>query len=125
MALLVDRREKSGKTYELGGPGIFTFKQLLEYVLKTTGRRRLLLSLPRAAGKVLASLTGFFPNPPITADQLESLRTDNVVGKTALRDNRTLEGLGIIARDIEAIVPAYLYRYRKAGQFTAPSGMPE
>ena len=61
----------------------------------------------------------------MTVDQVELLRTDNVVSAKAKSEHRTLEGLGIKPNGIEAIVPGYLYRYRKAGQFTAPSGIPE
>jgi hypothetical protein len=56
---------------------------------------------------------------------VELLRSDNVVGEAAQREGRTLEGLGITPQGSEGIVPGYLYRYRKAGQFTAPKGMPE
>jgi NADH dehydrogenase len=68
---------------------------------------------------------GLLPRPPLTMDQVELLKSDNVVSAEARRENRTLEGLGITPQGIEAIVPAYLYRYRKAGQFTAPKGIPE
>jgi NADH dehydrogenase len=54
----------------------------------------------------------------LTLDQVRLLRTDNIVSEEALKEDRTLSGLGIAARDIEAIVPAYLFRYRRAGQFT-------
>ncbi len=68
---------------------------------------------------------GLMPNPMLTTDQVEMLRHDNVVSEEARREQRTLEGLGVVPQGIEGIVPGYLYRYRKAGQFTAPKGMPE
>ncbi len=64
-------------------------------------------------------ILGLLPKPLLTADQVELLKTDNVVSEAAVRERRTLEGLGIAPRGIEGIVPSYLYRYRRAGQFTA------
>jgi NADH dehydrogenase len=122
---LVDRGEATGKTYELGGPQILSFRQLLQFTLDTIGRKRLLLPLPWGLAKLQAALLGMLPNPPLTIDQVEMLRSDNIVNAEAQREGRTLEGLGIEPQSIEAIVPAYLYRYRKAGQFTTPNGIPE
>ena len=65
-------------------------------------------------------MLGLLPKPLLTMDQVELLKSDNVVSEEAKREGRTLEGLGIVERSIESIVPSYLYRYRKAGQFTAP-----
>lgn len=125
VALLIERGEANGKTYELGGPQVLSFRQLLEFTLNTIGRKRLLLSLPWRVAKLQAAVLGMLPHPPLTIDQVEMLKSDNVVSPEARRDGRTLEGLGITPQGIEAIVPAYLYRFRKAGQFTAPSGNPE
>jgi hypothetical protein len=58
-----------------------------------------------------------FPTPPLTPDQVELLHYDNVVSEAAIREGRTLEGLGIVPRSIEAIVPSYLWRFRRTGQF--------
>ncbi|MCA3559593.1 MAG: complex I NDUFA9 subunit family protein [Aestuariivirga sp.] len=125
VARLVDAGEADGKTYELGGPEQFSFKQLMQFTLDTIGRKRLLLPLPWGMAKVQAAVMGLLPNPMLTTDQVEMLRHDNVVSGEALREQRTLEGLGITPQGIEGIVPGYLYRYRKAGQFTAPNGIPE
>ena len=122
---LVDKGEADGRTYELGGPEVLSFRQLLQFTLDTIGRNRLLLSLPWGVAKLQAALMGLLPRPPLTMDQVELLKSDNVVSAEACREHRTLEGLGITPQGIEAIVPAYLYRYRKAGQFTAPKGIPE
>ena len=122
---LVDKGEADGQTYELGGPEVLSFRQLLQFTLDTIGRNRLLLSLPWGVAKLQAALMGLLPRPPLTMDQVELLKSDNVVSAEARRELRTLEGLGITPQGIEAIVPAYLYRYRKAGQFTAPKGIPE
>ena len=125
VARRVDAGEADGKTYELGGPEAFSFKQLMQFTLDTIGRKRLLLPLPWGIAKVQAAIMGALPNPMLTLDQVEMLRHDNVVSEEARREQRTLEGLGVTPQGIEGIVPGYLYRYRKAGQFTAPKGIPE
>jgi uncharacterized protein YbjT (DUF2867 family) len=108
---------KPGTIYEFGGPDVRTFKQLMEFVLATTQRRRLLVPVPFGLMKLPAALLQFLPKPPITPDQIELLKRDNVVSADAKRDGRTLEGLGIMPESMEAIVPTYLWRFRKTGQF--------
>ena len=125
IARLLDRGIPDGRTYELGGPDILSFKQIMAFILDTVERKRLLIPVPWSVAKVQGMLLGLLPKPLLTSDQVESLKSDNVVSDEAKRERRTLEGLGITASGIEAIVPAYLYRYRKAGQFTAPKGVPE
>jgi uncharacterized protein YbjT (DUF2867 family) len=119
MTRLVDAGVASGETYELGGPEILTFRELMEFTLKTTGRKRLLVPMPWSIAQTLGMLVGWLPKPFLTVDQVELLKTDPVVSARAAAEGRTLEGLGIVPHSIEAIVPAYLFRYRKAGQFTA------
>lgn len=114
---VLDDDSKRGKIYELGGPEIFSFKQLLEYVLETTHRSRLLIPVPFAFAKVKAMFLQLIPGAPLTVDQVRLLEQDNVVSDEAKADGRTLEGLGIEPEGIEAIVPQYLARYRAAGQF--------
>ena len=94
-----------------------SFKQLMEYVLATIGRKRLLLPLPFGLAKLQASVLQFLPKPPLTPDQVELLKVDNIVSEIAQREGRTLQGLGLTPTAIEAIVPAYLWRFRKSGQF--------
>jgi NADH dehydrogenase len=114
-----------GAIYELGGPDVFTFKELMEYILATTGRRRLLVTLPfpvarlQAFGFELLSKVPlpFLAKPLLTRDQVDMLRHDNVVSEEAKRDGRTLEGLGITPHPVGEIVPTYLWRFRTAGQF--------
>jgi uncharacterized protein YbjT (DUF2867 family) len=125
IARLIDRGEATGRAYELGGPEILSFAELMRFTLDTIGRQRLLLPIPFPIARLMAAVTGLLPKPLLTMDQVELLKTDNVVSEAARRDGRTLEGLGIAPDTIAAQVPAYLYRYRKAGQFTAPSGVPE
>jgi NADH dehydrogenase len=113
----VDGKAKPGTIYELGGTEVFTFKQLMQYVLAVTERKRLLLPLPFAIAKLQAQFLQFMPKPILTPDQVEMLRYDNVVSENAKRDGRTLEGLGIHPTAIEAVVPSYLWRFRRTGQF--------
>ncbi len=118
----VDGRTVPGATYELGGPAVKTFKEILQFVLATIGRERLLLPLPYALAEMQAWFLQFLPKPPLTPDQVELLKTDNVVSEAAQRERRTLEGLGIAPVTVEAIAPTYLWRFRKTGQFKARNG---
>jgi len=108
---------KPGTIYELGGPEVYTFKDLMRFVLATIDRRRLLLPIPFWVAKLIGQLLQFLPSPLLTPDQVELLKHDNVVSEAALAEGRTLKGLGIEPRSVETIVPSYLWRYRKAGQF--------
>ena len=99
---------RAGTIYELGGPEVRSFKELMQYVLATIERRRLLVPLPFAVAKLLAALLQFLPKPPLTPDQVELLRVDNVVSEMAKREQRTLQALGIEPKPLAAIVPAYL-----------------
>ena len=93
-----------GKTYELGGPRVYTFRQLIEIVLRQTRRQRLLLAIPFGLAELQASFLELVPVPLLTRDQVRLLRQDNVVGKNAL----TLQNLGITARTLEEVIPTYL-----------------
>ena len=117
IARAVDGNARAGATYELGGPEVRTFKQLMEYVLAVTERKRLLMSLPFPLAKLQATFLQFLPKPPLTPDQVELLKSDNVVSDVATRQGRTLKGLGIDATGMETVVPTYLWRFRRAGQF--------
>jgi uncharacterized protein YbjT (DUF2867 family) len=117
IADIVDGKAKAGTTYELGGPEVRTFKELMEFVLATIERRRLLVPLPFALAKIQAQFLQLLPKPPLTPDQVELLRRDNVVSDEATREGRTLAAFGIEPTAMEAIVPSYLWRFRKTGQF--------
>jgi NADH dehydrogenase len=117
IARAVDGAAKPGTIYELGGPDVRTFRELMEFILATIRRRRLLVPAPFALLKAQALFAQFLPKPPITPDQVELLKRDTVVSEAARRDGRTLEGLGIVPETIAAIVPSYLWRFRKTGQF--------
>jgi uncharacterized protein YbjT (DUF2867 family) len=124
IARAVDGDTKPGAIYELGGPEVRTFRELMEFILATIERRRLLVPVPFALMKLQAAFAQFLPKPPITPDQVEMLKRDNVVSDEARRDGRTLEALGIIPETMAAIVPTYLWRFRKTGQFDQHTGVP-
>jgi NADH dehydrogenase len=117
-AILVERGLSDGTTWELGGPEVFTFRELLRFMLRTVGRRRLLLPVPFFLARLPALFLQLLPNPMLTVDQVRLLKTDNVVSEAARREGRTLAGLNVVPRSVEAIVPAYLYRYRRQGEFS-------
>jgi uncharacterized protein YbjT (DUF2867 family) len=117
IAKAVSGETRPGTIYELGGPEVFTFKQLMAFILKTIDRHRLLLPVPFWAAKLKAQFLQYLPTPLLTPDQVELLRHDNVVSAEAQAEGRTLEGLGIEPRAVETIVPSYLWRFRKSGQF--------
>jgi NADH dehydrogenase len=117
VANAVDGKARPGIVYELGGPDVRTFKELMQFVLATIERKRLLVPLPFFLAKLQATFLQYLPTPLLTPDQVELLRTDNVVSQSAESDGRTLRGLGIEPEPIEAIVPSYLWRFRKTGQF--------
>lgn len=108
----------AGNIFEFGGPENMSLKQIMEFTLETTARKRFLAPVPFGIAKMMASVLGLLPKPLLTMDQVELLKSDNVVCEAAKAESRTLEGLGISPQGIESIVPSYLYRYRRAGQFT-------
>ncbi|MGB0906808.1 MAG: complex I NDUFA9 subunit family protein [Maricaulaceae bacterium] len=108
----------SGETYELGGPRQYSFKELMEFLLETIDRKRILAPVPWAAANMLGAvgdMTGALPliKPFLTRDQVKSLKVDSVVSDTA----KGFDALGITTETIEAVVPTYLAKYRKYGQF--------
>ncbi|WP_029585516.1 complex I NDUFA9 subunit family protein [Bradyrhizobium sp. URHD0069] len=114
----VDGKTKPGATYELGGPEVLTMREIMEIILATIERRRTMISLPFGLAKLQALFLQFAPGPlKLTPDQVELLRSDNVVSDAAKAAGLTLEGLGIAADTLEAIAPLYLWRFRAAGQF--------
>ena len=94
-----------------------SFRALLEDMLRVTGRKRILVPLPFALARLISGVTQFIPNPPLTPDQVRMLEHDNVVSEAARAEGRTLEGLGIAPTILEVVLPTYLYRFRKTGQF--------
>jgi NADH dehydrogenase len=113
-------KAKPRTIYELGGPEVVTFRQLMDLVQQWSGRRRRYLSMPFWLAQIAAFLTLPFPHGlrPVTVDQVRMLMRPNVVGEAALREGRTLAGLGIDdPHAMAAVVPAYLERFRPHGQF--------
>jgi NADH dehydrogenase len=118
----VDGKTRAGATYELGGPEVLTMREIMEIILATTDRKRMLVSLPFGLARLQALLLQFAPGPlKLTPDQVALLQTDNVVSDAAKAAGLTLEGLGISADSLEAIAPQYLWRFRAAGQFQRKS----
>lgn len=118
----LESEEARGKTYELGGPEVYSFKELMEYILETIRRPRLLAPIPFPIATLMGlagEISGVIPfvEPFLTRDQVKLLKKDNVVG-LGTDDVGTLADLGIEPETVEAIVPGYLYRYRKGGQFS-------
>ena len=108
-----------GKVYELGGPKTYSFKELLQLLLKTIGRRRALVNLPFALARLQATVLELLPTPPLTRDQITLLGRDNVVPPGAL----TLADLGIEATAVEAVIPGYLDKYRPGGRFSQTTAL--
>jgi NADH dehydrogenase len=117
IAQAVDGGAAPSTTYELGGPDIRSFKELMEFVLTTIERRRLLVPISFGLADLQAAVLQLLPKPPLTRDQVALLRRDNVVSAEAERAGRTLQGLGIEPTSMAAIVPSYLWRFRRTGQF--------
>jgi NADH dehydrogenase len=130
IAAAVDSPAFEGKTYELGGPGVYTFNQIYDIILKTIDLKRFKIPLPffvvQPMGYILGATWRYLPPfswgligaPPLTGAQVELLKTDNVVAPGAL----TIRDLGVTdLESVEAIVPRYLWRFRTYGEFHTPS----
>lgn len=130
IALAVDAPGAAGQTYELGGPRSYTFNELYDILLSAIDRRRFKAPLPFFLAKPMGYIAGavwrYVPpfawglmgDPPLTGDQVEMLKRDNVVSDNAL----TIADLGVDELEsVEAIVPSYLWRFRPYGEFHKPS----
>jgi uncharacterized protein YbjT (DUF2867 family) len=100
-----------GKTYELGGPRIWTFREILAFILKQTRRDKRLVDIPMGIARLQASILQHAPGQPLTPDQLLMLSKDNIVAAGALG----LADLGITPTSVEQVVPSYLDRYQPGG----------
>jgi len=109
--------EAAGRTFELGGPAVMTFEEVLKLILRETYRSNGLIPLPFFAARAIGSLAQLTAMvgiaPVLTRDQVVSLQSDNVVADGA----EGLTELGIPPTGVEAIAPSYLWRYRRGGQF--------
>ena len=117
IAAALEGRVAPGATYELGGPEVLTHRVLVERVLRYANRRNPLLPLPPGAGTLLALPMLLLPRPPLTPDRVTLLTLDNVVSATAIAEGRTLTGLGIVPRPLDAVLPSYIWRFSQNGQF--------
>ncbi|MEM7650923.1 MAG: complex I NDUFA9 subunit family protein [Pseudomonadota bacterium] len=109
----IDNDEAQGQVFELGGPDVVSFKEIYQKLFKYTGRTRCLVNLPFGLAKVQATFLSILPNPPLTRDQVESLKTDNVVSSGA----KGLSALGVTPTAMSLILPTYLETYRAGGRF--------
>jgi NADH dehydrogenase len=110
-------RATEGKIYELGGPQVFTFREIYDLIGKYTLRQRAYLPVPIWAAKIQGFVLQNLPGAPLTLDQVRLLQRDNVVSEESVRNAATLEALGIAPLSVEAVVPDYLKRFRPKGEF--------
>lgn len=111
----LDDPTTAGRIYELGGPQVYAFRELMQIILKETRRKRPLITVPWGIANLQAAVLELLPVPFLTRDQVRLLRSDNVVSPGAL----TLRDLGIQPTTVEAILPTYMDRYRRGGWFVA------
>jgi NADH dehydrogenase len=118
----VDGKTRAGATYELGGPEVMTMREAIELILRVAERDPMLVPLPFGLAKLQAAFLQFAPGDlKLTPDQVEMLKTNNVVSDAAKSAGLTLEGLGIAPESMAAVLPSYLWRFRKTGQFAHKS----
>ena len=110
---ILDKEEVNENIYELGGSEIFTFKELMEILLKQIKKKRFLVPIPFSFAKFQAKILQLLPKPLLTTDQVEMLKYDNVV----TNNYPTLKNLQINPKTIESVLPDYIWRFRKGGQF--------
>jgi NADH dehydrogenase len=103
LAELLKRPDAAGKTYEFGGPKVYSFRALLELLLAALNRQRILFPIPFAVAEMQAGLLELLPNPPLTRDQVRLLKTDKVVSGM----QPTLADLGIQPRPLEQFLTAF------------------
>lgn len=106
-----------GAAYELGGPQVYTYRELLEIILRETNRKRILLPVPGPILATMAFFMEFLPSPPLTRDQLKFIGEDNVVAEKT----KTLEAFGVAPTALEAVLPTYLDAFRRGGRFKRES----
>lgn len=114
---ILGQPDRKGAIWELGGPDIYSFKELMELLLKVIGRNNLLIPIPFGLAKFEAFFLGMLPKPLLTMDQVELLKADNIVGMTD-EPIKTFTDLDITPATAESVLPTYLYRFRKHGQFS-------
>ena len=123
VARAVDGALEPASLWELGGTEVLSFRECMERMLDVLGRKRGLVHLPFGIAKMIGSVAQFAPGAPLTPDQVELLKSDNVVSDEATEEGRTLQGMGVTPTLLGAILPEYLVRFRKHGQFEASRGL--
>ncbi|MCF4097294.1 complex I NDUFA9 subunit family protein [Maritalea mediterranea] len=108
---------KGGKIYEIGGPKVETMKELLQRLLREIERKNVLLPIPTPIAKAIGWVMQILPNPMLTVDQVKLLQHDNVVSEEAKKQKRTIKAFGIEPKTMDAIMPTYVWRFMKHGQF--------
>ncbi|OAM82323.1 complex I NDUFA9 subunit family protein [Devosia elaeis] len=122
LALAAEGQVKTGRVYELGGPDVESHKALMQRILREAGRNRPLVPFPAGLAKFGAALIGILPfKPLITADQVNLLGVDNVVSEQARKDKRTFAAFGIEPVSMDAVLPTYMWRFRRHGEFDRDS----
>jgi NADH dehydrogenase len=117
IAAAVNGAARPGTVYELGGPETETLAALVARVLVETDRRRPLMPTAPLIARLCGHLAQLLPSKPFCADRIALLQADHVVSDMAIAEKRTLSGLGIAATSMDAILPTYLWRFRRHGQF--------
>ena len=110
---ILEKEEISENIFELGGPQTFTFKELMKILLKQIKKKRFLVPIPFSLAKFQAKILQLLPKPPLTTDQVEMLKYDNIV----TNKYPTLKDLKINPKTIDSILPNYIWRFRRGGQF--------
>lgn len=116
----LDPGAHGGKTYELGGPQVFTMRELMEWINETTGHNRPLVDIPDPVAKLIARGLGWLPGAPITWDQWLMLQRGNVVADGA----EGLRSFGIAPTPLAAVSEGWLTSYRRRGRFAAKQPYP-
>ena len=109
----LELNNSESKIYELGGPENYSFKELMEILLKEIKKKRFLIPIPFSTAKFQSYFFQLMKNPPLTSDQVEMLKYNNIV----TGEYPTLKDLGISGKTVRSILPKYIYRFRRGGQF--------
>lgn len=117
VAAIADPGTHGGKTYELGGPEIFSMARLNRWIADATGRSQPQVPMPDALAAAMAKGLGWLPGAPMTRDQWLMLQQDNVV-----TGEDGLQALGVAPTPLEAVAEGWLVQYRRHGRFTTQPG---